>query len=186
VIQLYDPSRDTLGHRDVPCTLSYRFYLRQHRLHMHTTMRSQDLWFGFPYDVFTATLIQELLAGWLGVELGDYHHHIDSLHLYDKHLDAARQVPDAPAPSAAMPPIGVEWDNAATVFADTIDDPAAPGLLPAWSSFAVILASYRTWTAGQRDEARAMVADLDHQLAHALLRWYDHLSHRTTETEVAS
>ncbi len=50
---------------------------------MHTTMRSQDLWLGFPYDIFTATLIQELLAGWLEVGVGEYHHHVDSLHLYE-------------------------------------------------------------------------------------------------------
>jgi len=27
----------------VLCTLGYRFFLREDRLHMHTTMRSQDL-----------------------------------------------------------------------------------------------------------------------------------------------
>jgi thymidylate synthase len=54
VIQLFDPERDTCGHRDVPCTLNYRFFLRGGRLQMHTTMRSQDLWLGFPYDLFTA------------------------------------------------------------------------------------------------------------------------------------
>lgn len=74
VIQLFDPSRDFLGHRDVPCTLGYRFYVRQGFLHMHTSMRSQDLWLGFGYDLFTATLLQELLAGWLGVSVGEYHH----------------------------------------------------------------------------------------------------------------
>ncbi|MDQ3153581.1 MAG: thymidylate synthase [Actinomycetota bacterium] len=89
MIQLFDPERDTRGHRDVPCTLGYRFFLCGGRLHMHTTIRSQDLWLGFPYDVFAATLLQELLAGWLGIELGEYHHHVDSLHLYEKHAKAA-------------------------------------------------------------------------------------------------
>jgi thymidylate synthase len=42
VIQLYDPQRDTCGHRDVPCTLNYRFFLWRGRLEMHTTMRSND------------------------------------------------------------------------------------------------------------------------------------------------
>ncbi len=50
----------------------YRFFLRDGRLHMHTTMRSQDVWLGFCYDIFTATMLQELLAGWLGAELGSY------------------------------------------------------------------------------------------------------------------
>ena len=50
VIQLYDPEADARGHKDVPCTLGYRFFLREGQLHMHTTMRSQDLWLGFCYD----------------------------------------------------------------------------------------------------------------------------------------
>jgi hypothetical protein len=36
---------------------------------MHTTIRSQHLWLGLPYDIFATTLLQELLAGWLGVEM---------------------------------------------------------------------------------------------------------------------
>ena len=59
VIQLYDPEADARGHKDVPCTLGYRFFLRDGMLHMHTTMRSQDLWLGFCYDIFTATILQE-------------------------------------------------------------------------------------------------------------------------------
>jgi hypothetical protein len=60
VIQLYAPEIDAHGHKDVPCTLGYRFFLRDGLLHMHTTMRSQDLWLGFCYDIFTATILQEL------------------------------------------------------------------------------------------------------------------------------
>ena len=93
VVQLFDPGRDFRGHRDVPCTLGYRFYVRNGRLHMHTSMRSQDLWLGFGYDIFTATLLQEFLADWLGVEVGDYHHHIDSLHLYETDLRVASDLP---------------------------------------------------------------------------------------------
>jgi thymidylate synthase len=74
VIQLFDPATDFRGYKDVPCTLGYRFFLRDGWLHMHTTMRSQDLWLGFCYDIFTATLLQELLAGWLGAGLGEYRH----------------------------------------------------------------------------------------------------------------
>ncbi|MBO1414620.1 carbamoyltransferase [Streptomyces sp. FH025] len=38
------------------------------------------------------------MAGWLGAEVGDYHHHVDSLHLYAQHQDTAWHLaPDAPA-----------------------------------------------------------------------------------------
>jgi thymidylate synthase len=76
------PARDLTDQRDIPCTLGYRFYVRDTRLHMHTTMRSQDTWLGLPYDLFATTTVMELMAGWLDVDLGGYHHHVDSLHLY--------------------------------------------------------------------------------------------------------
>lgn len=175
VVQLYDPQRDTRGHRDVPCTLGYRFYLRRGLLHMHTTMRSQDLWLGFPYDIFTATLIQELLAGWLDVGVGEYHHHVDSLHLYAEHLDAAAHLPDV-EPSPVMPAARLVFEQLDQVLDDTIHRPSARGLDGIWVLFAQVLASYRAWTTGERELARAIIAHTDGDLARALERWYDHLT----------
>jgi len=175
VVQLYDPQRDTRGHRDVPCTLGYRFYLRRGLLHMHTTMRSQDLWLGFPYDIFTATLIQELLAGWLDVGVGQYHHYVDSLHLYAEHIDAAAHLPDI-EPSPVMPAAQLVWERFDQVLTDTVHQPSARGLDGIWVAFAQVLASYRAWTRGERQLARAIIAYTDGDLARALERWYDHLA----------
>ena len=66
MIQLLDPETDCGDYKGVPCTLGYRFFLRDGLLHMHTTMRTQDLWLGFCYDIFSATIMQDLLADWLG------------------------------------------------------------------------------------------------------------------------
>jgi thymidylate synthase len=179
VIQLFDPERDTRGHRDVPCTLGYRFFLRSGRLHMHTTMRSQDLWLGFPYDLFAATLLQELLAGWLGVELGEYHHHVDSLHLYAAHTQAAASLPADAKPSVAMPPIGVEWDGLSGLLSDVIAGSAPLHAGAAWTMFAAVMASYRLWATGDREQARASAAATPGVLGRALERWYDHLAATT-------
>ncbi|MGH3941050.1 MAG: thymidylate synthase [Pseudonocardiaceae bacterium] len=176
VVQIYDAERDTLGHRDVPCTLSYRFFLREGQLNMHTTMRSQDLWLGFPYDIFTTTLIQELMAGWLGVSVGEYHHHVDSLHLYDEHVAGACEIAAASVVSRPMPELAVPWDSLPSVLAGVIagDPPATAG--PEWTSFATVLASYRTWQDGDRDRARWAVAGATDDLGRALGRWYERLS----------
>ncbi|WP_067474367.1 thymidylate synthase [Nocardia amamiensis] len=179
VIQLFDPERDTRGHRDVPCTLGYRFFIRHNRLHMHTTMRSQDLWLGFPYDLFAATILQELLAGWLGVALGEYHHFVDSLHLYDKHVTAAHHLDAAPTASPSMPPISVAWDDLGTVL-DTVIAGREPGTeSPMWASFATVMASYLRWADGDRLAARTMAAGVQDDLGRALERWYEHLSAKT-------
>lgn len=177
VIQLFDPHQDWRGHRDVPCTLGYRFFIRGGALHMHTTMRSQDLWLGLPYDIFTATLLQELLAGWLGVQLGEYHHHIDSLHLYDRDLTPAAQV-GQPAPSAPMPPVAAGWMEFDDLLGSVLADQLFPGVSATWAQWGRILASYRAWSAGDRDTARSIAAVIPGDMAAALQRWYDHLASR--------
>lgn len=182
VVTLYDPQRDHSDHRDVPCTLAYRFFLRNGRLVMHTTMRSQDLWLGFPYDVFTATLIQELLAGWLGAAVGEYHHHVDSLHLYAQNTGAAAamSLPDVPVSqrqgSSEMEPIAVGWEDLAGLLerVQAGDHDALTGTV--WAAFARTLASYRAWRAGDRDQARSLAAETPGVLGEALGRWYDRLA----------
>ncbi|MBN1172995.1 MAG: thymidylate synthase [Micromonosporaceae bacterium] len=177
IIQLYDPMVDTRGHRDVPCTLSYRFFLREGRLSMHTTMRSNDAWLGLPYDLFTATLVQELLAGWLGVELGSYHHHVDSLHLYAQHEAAAAQLAtDWPLPSPAWPPVTVAADGLTEFLTALVAGIPPEGTGLAWRDMAATLASYRAWAGGDRPAARAAARAIGGVLGQALGRWYDHLS----------
>src|ERR1022692_1821790 len=121
VIQLFDPEADTRGHKDVPCTLGYRFFLRDGLLHMHTTMRSQDLWLGFCYDIFTATILQEFLAGWLGAGLGSYQLTIDSLHLYAHDVPKAQRVPSAAEPGPQMAGLATAWETLDDVLASVID-----------------------------------------------------------------
>jgi thymidylate synthase len=49
---------------------------------MIAMMRSNDAYRGFTHDVFCFTMIQELIARSLGVQVGEYHHFATSLHLY--------------------------------------------------------------------------------------------------------
>ena len=73
--------------KDLPCTLSMQFLVRDGRLHLIVTMRSNDLWLGLPYDVFCFTSVQRLIAEELGVRLGTYTHNVGSLHLYDRNIE---------------------------------------------------------------------------------------------------
>ena len=70
--------------KDVPCTLSYQFIIDDGKLNMIATMRSNDAWLGFPYDVFVNTCIQRLIAGELVLEPGWYQHQVGSMHIYEK------------------------------------------------------------------------------------------------------
>ncbi|MGW0454512.1 thymidylate synthase [Gordonia sputi] len=77
---------DGIRYLNVPCTLSLQLLLREDRLHMVTTMRSNDLYLGLPHDIFTFTMLQELIAGELDVGLGSYYHNVGSLHIYEEKI----------------------------------------------------------------------------------------------------
>lgn len=68
--------------QDIPCNIMSMLKIRDHTLHWTQVMRSNDLYLGLPYDVLLFTSLQEIIAGWLDVEMGEYTHYCDSLHYY--------------------------------------------------------------------------------------------------------
>lgn len=78
---------DTLN-ADPPCTVSVQFRINGGKLDAITTMRSNDVMWGFTYDVFYWTMLQEWLARRLGVAVGTYYHNVGSMHLYSKRDEA--------------------------------------------------------------------------------------------------
>lgn len=70
--------------KDLNCTVCLQFFIREGKLYMTTYMRSNDLWMGFPNDVFQFTCMQIYLAMRLNVGLGSYTHIAGSLHMYQR------------------------------------------------------------------------------------------------------
>lgn len=81
VIHIKDPG---VHAKDTPCTICLQFLIRDNKLHLTVYMRSNDIWTGFPYDVFIFTNYQILMAMELGVDIGEYTHIAGSLHLYER------------------------------------------------------------------------------------------------------
>ena len=79
VIQVFDAVDLTKPHKDIPCTCTLQLLLRDRRLHMLASMRSNDVFKGLPHDVFAFTMLQEIMARSLGVEIGTYKHAVGSL-----------------------------------------------------------------------------------------------------------
>lgn len=48
--------------KDVPCTISFVFSLRENKLNVHAFMRSSDLWLGLPYDAFNFSMLGHLVC----------------------------------------------------------------------------------------------------------------------------
>lgn len=87
VIQLFDGLDLCKHHREIPCTCTLQFLLRDGRLNLNVNMRSNDAFIGLPHDVFAFTMLQEIIAKTLNVEVGSYYHVVGSLHLYETHIE---------------------------------------------------------------------------------------------------
>lgn len=93
VMMIWDPERDNELHesdvysKDIPCTNYFNFQIRDGKLNMWTVMRSNDLHKGTLYDIPNFMLFQNILAGWLNVEVGKYTHSAASFHIYESDVE---------------------------------------------------------------------------------------------------
>ena len=87
VISIFDASELLDGRNpDVACTLALHFMCRERKLHCFVIMRANDAYRGIVSDVFSFTMLHELMAVELDLQLGVYFHRVDSLHLYETDL----------------------------------------------------------------------------------------------------
>lgn len=87
VVQLFSSSDIKAHHKDIPCTCTLQFLVREGKLSLYTSMRSNDAFKGLPHDIFAFTMLQELTARKLGIPMGEYGHYVTSLHIYISDLD---------------------------------------------------------------------------------------------------
>jgi thymidylate synthase len=93
VISLFDPVLDYQDSADIPCNNWLHFLIRNGGLDLNVVARSTDIWFGFSaINAFEWSVLQEMLARWLRVEVGTITFFTSSLHLYAEHTDRARDV----------------------------------------------------------------------------------------------
>jgi thymidylate synthase len=88
---VYFPEDAGRESHDIPCTFGLAWQPRDGVLHATTIMRSNNAWTLLPYNVFEFTLLAELIAADLDLELGSYHHFAVSMHIYEEHIAAAKE-----------------------------------------------------------------------------------------------
>jgi thymidylate synthase len=160
VIQLFDAEDLAAPRKEIPCTSSLQFMIRAGRLNMVTVMRSNDAYLGLSHDVFAFTMLQEILARTLKLEVGAYTHFVGSLHIYRKHKNAVQKYLQEgwqPTQNVAMPamPNGDPWPSVEALlhaevairrgrnpkqFVDSLD--------PYWQDLGRLLQVYRCFQDG--------------------------------------
>lgn len=97
VMNIHVPGDRHAGNKDVPCTLTLQWFIREDELHLIVNMRSNDIILGFTNDVFQFTMLQEVMLLSLKetypkLKLGQYFHNAGSMHIYDRHFDMATKI----------------------------------------------------------------------------------------------
>jgi thymidylate synthase len=165
VIQIFDSDDIACERKEIPCTTTFQFMVRDNRVHMLTTMRSNDAYLGLPHDVFCFSMLQEIIARSLGIELGTYRHFVGSMHLYDRDLSKAEEfVSELLQSRIEMPrmPDGDPWpsikkvlDAEMLVRSKKPIDANAVGVEPYWADLIRLLQIFATRSGVRIDGLKA-------------------------------
>lgn len=91
------PEHQWVGNKDQTCTLHGNFQIRDDKLHLSITMRSNDLMKGLVYDLpwFVSLMYKmrdELSETYPNLEIGTYTHIVHSMHIYEKDVQAIKKM----------------------------------------------------------------------------------------------
>lgn len=93
VISIYDPAVDTEDGKDIPCNDLLMFTNRLGKLDLQVVIRSNDAMWGWSgINAFEWSVLQEIVARMVGVEVGSLHFSVASFHLYQQHWDRANKI----------------------------------------------------------------------------------------------
>jgi thymidylate synthase len=130
-------------------------------------MRSNDVFIGLLHDAFCFSMIQEMVARSIAVDVGQYIHVVGSLHLYDNNAeDARRFLDEGYFGTKEMPPMP-DLDPMAAIAeilaveaqlrsgSDPLRVPLPPN--PYWGDLARLLVVFFLHRGGRRHEIASVV-----------------------------
>jgi thymidylate synthase len=96
LITIHDPMKDSkidLVTKDQPCTRSLHFMVVEDKLNLYTTMRSNDLLWGFSaVNNFNFTFMLEYMSKLLNIPMGKYYHIAHNFHIYEDFIEKVRKI----------------------------------------------------------------------------------------------
>ena len=99
VINFNVPNKNVIETKDEICTIALQFLIRNGKLNCTCIMRSNDIWYGLPYDTVFFTELTKYIARRLRIPYGEYTHTVISLHVYERNYDDIKKSATAIADS---------------------------------------------------------------------------------------
>lgn len=96
VMSLWDPSSDYQNSLDIPCNNWLHFLHRDGKLNLVVAIRSNDVMWGWSgINFFEWSVLLEIIAHHVGLEVGSMKFIVSSLHLYERHFEKAKRIVEA-------------------------------------------------------------------------------------------
>lgn len=166
VITLWKPSPP--DSKDVPCTLTMHYMIREGQLNVVVNMRSSDIYLGIPYDIFTFSQLANEIAFELNVERGQLIMQIGSSHVYERDVEKVRPLMyggwgalKSPKIRYTMPRLALE-----TILKHAEDFQGGR----TFSNMEIPWETYEAIITSPRDLSFAMLVDLQQETNNAILK----------------
>ena len=75
----------------MPCHTLFQFYVADGKLSCQLYQRSADIFLGLPFNIASYALLTQMIAQVCGLRVGDFVHTLGDAHLYDNHVEQARE-----------------------------------------------------------------------------------------------
>lgn len=93
VMIIYDPRKDYVETKDVPCNNWLHFMVRDGQLHLNVAVRANDVVWGFGgINSFEWSILHEMMAFWTGTTVGTLSWFVGTIHVYKRHFKKSDQI----------------------------------------------------------------------------------------------
>ena len=94
-VSIYHPIDAIRESKDIPCTFGIFYHIRENKLISTVVMRSNNAFILLPYNVFEFSLLAEIIAKEVGVEIGCMYYNALSMHIYEDNYEQSQKIIDS-------------------------------------------------------------------------------------------